>query len=157
VKRLVAWLAKILFLVLLAGVFVLTNDLFFMVGGSQDTSFLVAPQQPVQIFLFIVCAVLVLVPATRSRRIVFFIIALLAALTGGHRLLIDNLHHEIKDVYLAIPFQAVSLDPASEAGLVIQPVFGGIKIGPRDTNRSLTIISPPFIGLDRHQLAALGQ
>jgi hypothetical protein len=154
-KRAALLVVKLLFLALLMGVFFWSNDPFLMVGGSESTSFLVMPSMPVQVGAFLVCAAALLIPARNGRRIALFAVAIVAALVGGHRLLVDNLHNRISDIYLAVPVQILPLDPANEARLSVQRVFGGITIGPAGSNKPLRIISPPVIGLDKNQLTAL--
>ena len=154
-KRPLLLVTKLLLLAVLARVLSWSNEPFLMVGGSDSTSLLVTPSMAVQIGAFLVCAVSLLVPAKNGKRIILFSVAIVAALLGGHRLLIDNLHNRICDIYLAVPVQVLPLDPANEAGLSVQRVFGGIVIEPTGGNKSIRIISPPMIGLDKNQLASL--
>jgi hypothetical protein len=154
-NRIALLVVKLLLLALLAVVLAWTNDLFFIVGSSASVSHMAAPGMPVQIGAFLVCATALLAPARGGRHMALFGVAVAAALLGGHRLLVDNLHDRISDVYLAVPVQVLSFDQEHEAGLSMQRVFGGIVIGPAGGNKSLRIISPPMIGLDKNQLAAL--
>jgi hypothetical protein len=134
-----------------------TNDLFLMVGGSDSTSFLIAPTVPVQIVCLAVFAAAVLVPASGPLRLVLVMTALGAALLGGHRLVIDNLHNEIRDVYLAVAVQSLALDPAHEGGLSMTPSGAGMRIGQAGTGRALWCFSPGPIGLDPASLSNLAQ
>jgi hypothetical protein len=154
---LVLWVVKFLLLALIAGIFAFTDNLFLTVGGSDSTSFLITPSLTIQLIAFLVCAAALMVPAQNARLVIQLAIAIVAALLGGHRLIVDNLHHQIRDVYLAVPVQVLHLDPANEAGLSVRPVFCGAVIGPADTTRSLRVVSPAVIGLDRTRLAALSR
>lgn len=154
-RRLLSLILKLLLLGLLAGVLYLSNNLFLMVGGSEFTSFMAAPRVPVQLVAFLICTVALLVPSRKSTRVGLYGVAILAALIGSHRLLVDNLHDRISDVYLAIPVQVLPIDPADEAGLSMRRVFGGIEIGPKKNDHMMRVISPAVIGLDERQLAVL--
>jgi hypothetical protein len=145
--------AKVLIVGLLALVLFFTNDLFIMVQGSESTSFLITPTGTVQIASIAIVAIALLVPARRGLRIVGILVAIVAAMLGGHRLVFDNLNHQIRDVYLAVPMQSVSLDPAREGGLVVTASAAGFRIGPAGANDSLWCLSPLVIGLDRTALS----
>src|SRR5580658_3355820 len=139
---------KCLLITLLAILMRDTNDLFWMVSGSDSTSFLVSPQAAVQIACLIVFAAALLIPASRRSRIGLVAIALGAALLGSHRLVVDNVHDEIRDVYLAAPVQSLALDPAHEGGLSVEASWAGFRIGQTGTGRTLWCFSPGIAGLD---------
>jgi hypothetical protein len=134
-----------------------TNDLFWMVSGSDSTSFLVSPPATVQVACLIVFAAALLIPASRRLRIGLVAIALGAALLGSHRLVVDNVHDEIRDVYLAAPVQSLALDPAHEGGLSVEASWLGFRIGQTGTGRTLWCFSPDIVGLDASELKALVQ
>jgi hypothetical protein len=134
-----------------------TNDLFWMVSGSDSTSFLVAPPIAVQGACLIVFAAALLLPASRRLRAGFMALALCAALIGSHRLVVDNVHDELRDVYLAVPWQSLPLDPAHEGGLSIESSWFGFRIGQAGKNRTLWCFSPGGLGLDPAGLELLRQ
>jgi glycyl-tRNA synthetase alpha subunit len=76
------------------------------------------------------------------------VIALCAALLGSHRLVIDNVHDEIRDVYLAAPVQSLALDPAHEGGLSIDASWLDFRIGQTGSGWTLWCFSPGDLGLD---------
>ncbi len=156
-KYLLRYAIKATILLVVTTIFVLTDNVFWMVGGSDVTSSLITPRWPIQVISLLICSAALLIPAKKITRITYLIIATAAILLGSHRLLVDNLHHRISDVYLAIPVQVLYLNPDSEFGLNIHPVFGGVLITPAGENRSLRIVSPYLIGLDPHELAPLAQ
>jgi hypothetical protein len=139
---------KCLLIALLAILLRDTNDLFWMVSGSDSTSFLVSPPAAVQVACLIVFAAALLIPASRRLRVGLAAIALCAALLGSHRLVVDNVHDEIRDVYLAAPVQSLALDPAHEGGLSVEASWLGFRIGQTGTGRTLWCFSPGGLGLD---------
>jgi hypothetical protein len=139
---------KCLLIALLAILLRDTNDLFWMVSGSDSTSFLVSPQVAVQVACLIIFAAALLIPASRRWRIRLLALALGAALVGSHRLVIDNVHDEIRDVYLAAPVQSLALDPAHEGSLSVEASWLGFRIGQTGTGRTLWCFSPAGLGLD---------
>lgn len=144
-----SWLttAKCLLVALLGFVFFETNDLFFMVGGSEFTSFLITPSAIVQAICLIMFAVALLIPATRPLRSALVAIALCVALLGSHRLVVDNLHNEIRDVYMGATVQMLPLDPAHEGGLAIKRSAVGLWIG-AGRDQTIWLFSPAGLGLD---------
>lgn len=125
-----------------------TNDLFWMVSGSDSTSFLVAPPITVQVACLIIFAAALLPPASRRLRAAFLALGLCAALIGSHRLVVDNVHDEIRDVYLAVPWQSLPIDPSHEGGLSIESSWLGFRIGQAGKDRTLWCFSPSGLGLD---------
>jgi hypothetical protein len=86
---------------------------------------------------------------------VLTVLALCVTLLGSHRLVVDNLHNEIRDVYLGIPVQALALDPGYEGGLAIDGAAGGLRIGEAGRNRTIWLLSPDGLGLDPAALRRL--
>jgi hypothetical protein len=130
-----------------------TGDTFTMVQGSDFTSFVIAPALAVQIGCLVVVGVALAVPTGPALSIARWAVALGAVLVASHRLVIDNLHHEIRDVYVAAAIQTLSLDPAREGGLAVRWTMGGFRIGPAGADAALWCFSPPLIGLDRTVLS----
>ena len=135
-------------LAIVAAIFFITGQPLFMIG-SDTASELIAPRLYVQILALAICAVALWLPVRASLRSALIVLAALAVLLGGHRLLIDNLHHRLADVYLGVPVQVLALDPESETGLAAHRVTLGFWIGPKDSSRHLFILSPTGIGLNR--------
>ena len=145
-------------LLLLGIVLVLSDDATWMVGGSEVSSFLVTPAIWVQVVCFAVCALSLLLPARKTWRILRYPVFGLAAILGGHRLVVNDLHHRLEDVYLQVRLQRLELNPRSERGLVARPVRWGFLIGPTDDDkRFLRIVSPPVVGLNAQRLAEIPQ
>ena len=126
-----------------------------MVGGSEFTSFLIAPTALVQAICLTVFAGALLVPATRQLRAGLTALALGVALLGGHRLVVDNLHNEIRDVYFGMRVQTLPLDPAHEGGVKTTRSVGGLRIGEAGCHRTIWLFSPDGFGLDPEGLTAL--
>jgi hypothetical protein len=145
--------AKSFLVIGLALLLYLTNQLFLMVAGSDSTSFLISPARSIQLVCLILFAIMLLVPARPIERTLLAIAALCAALVASHRLVIDNLRHEIRDVYLGVPVQSLALDPADEGGLVLRPTPAGFRIGWIGNHPTLWCFSPAVIGLDQTELS----
>ncbi len=128
---------------------------FLMVGGSDSTSFLIAPPLAVQVTCVAVLAAALFWPARRRLRTVLLLPALAAIVVGGHRLVVDNLHGEVRDIYLATTVQALALDPAIEGGVSMAFTAAGFRIGQAGAGPQLWVFSPPWIGLDPRALAVL--
>ena len=139
---------KCLLIALLAFVLRVTNDAFLMVRGSESTSFLVSPVVAVQVGCLVVFAAALFVPANRRLRVALTAMAFCAALLGSHRLVVDNLHNQIRDVYLAVPVQSLTIDPAHEGGLSLETSGIGFRIGQAGRGRTLWCFSPGLLGLD---------
>ncbi len=154
-KRLWLVAAKCVLIALVGFVFLETNDPFLMVGGSESTSFVVAPTPVVQAACVIGFAGALLVPATGLLRAALALLALVVLLIGSHRLVVDNLHNEIRDVYLGIPVQTLSLDPLQEGGLTVARSPGGLRIGQSGRPRTIWLFSPDGLGLDPTALSRL--
>lgn len=133
---------------ILGVIFRITNDLFFLVSGSESTSFMAAPSVVVQGASLFVFAITLVLFRFRLSFAPLALLAIGAALMGGHRLLVDNLHHRIMDIYCGVPVNTVPLDPADEAGLAITKTDLGLTIGLAGGARTLWVFSPPVIGLD---------
>jgi hypothetical protein len=140
-------IAKAALLTLIAAVFFVTNQPLFMIG-SDTASELISPRLSIQVVALALIALALWLRVPLPARTVLFAVAFLAVLLGGHRLVIDNMHHRLKDVYLGISVQKLTLDPSSEAGLAARWVPLGFFIGPRDSPNTLFIFSPIAIGLD---------
>src|SRR5579872_6255913 len=132
-----------------------TEGPFLMVAGSDVTSHLVSPTITVQIVCLVIFSITLLVPAASFVRAGLLGVALGAALLGSHRLVIDNIHDEIRDVYLAIPLQSLTLDPTNEGGLSLAVSAIGLRIGQTGAGRTLWCFSPGRFGLDPAELANL--
>lgn len=145
--------AKTVVVVLVALLLYLTSDPFTMVQGSDFTSFVIAPALTVQIVFLAVLAVALAIPTRPALSLARWAVALCAVLMASHRLVIDNLSHQIRDVYVAVPIQSLDLDPAREGGLATLPTIGGFRIGPAGADASLWCFSPPLIGLDQAVLS----
>jgi len=130
----------------------LTSDPFLMVMGSESTSVLISPAVTVQVVCVIVVAAALFVPARPVVRGILGAVALCAALLGGHRLVIDNLNHGVRDVWLAIPVQSMPLDPMDEAGLKVTWSRMGFRI--QAAGSGFWCLSPPLIGLNRTAVQA---
>jgi len=145
--------AKALVVALVALLLHLTSDPFTMVQGSDFTSFVIGPTLAVQIAYVAVLVVALVIRTGSAFSVARWAVAICAVLLASHRLVIDNLHHQIRDVYVAVPIQSLDLDPAHEGGLAILPTIGGFWIGPAGGDAALWCFSPPFIGLDRTTLS----
>ena len=133
----------------------LSNDVFLMVSGSDATSFVLGPPflaQAAEVAAFGLC---LLLPARAAIRAGLVVLAVATGLLAGHRLVIDGLHGEIRDVYLLAAVQALPLDLASEGGLSSQADAIGFRIRQVDARRWMRVVSPPVVGLDRDRLAAI--
>lgn len=154
--KFVRWLAKPLILIAVSIVVVASDNDLVMLPGSDAASLVIAPPVAIQILgvaLVALCLFLQARPATRG---VLLGVAIVSALLAGHRLVIDHLHNELRDVYLAATIQRLALDPALEGGLDVHPVVAGFTIEQSGGPQSMRVISPPLIGLDRavlHQVA----
>ena len=125
-----------------------------MVQGSDFTSFVIAPALAVQSRLSCGSRRCAGVPTGPALSVARWAVALCAVLVASHRLVIDNLHHEIRDVYVAMPrCRRSDLDPAREGGLAVRWTMGGFRIGPAGADAALWCFSPPLIGLDRTVLS----
>ena len=123
--------AKAVVVVLVALLLYVTSDPFTMVQGSEFTSFVIAPTLTVQIVFLAVFAVALAIPTRRALSVARWAVALCAVLVASHRLVIDNLHHQIRDVYVAVPMQSLDLDAAHEGGLATLPPSGDSGSGRR--------------------------
>ena len=130
----------------------LSDDAFLMVGGSESTSFLVAPPRIVQWASLAVFTTALLCPARGTWRTLRGALALAALLLGGHRLVVDHLREEIRDVYLAVPVNRLKLDPTIERGFRTAFTAGGVIIGQIGAAPSMWLFSPRFVGLRRQSL-----
>jgi hypothetical protein len=155
VTRLWLLTLKCALIVLLAFVFMETNDPFLMVGGSESTSFLVAPTVPVQIVFLAAFGFVLLIPKMRFSSILSPPLALCMALLGSHRLVIDDLRGEVRDTYLGVTFQKLKIDPNNEGGLVITRSPWCVGIGEAGGKTALRLMSPVWLGLDRAALSSL--
>jgi hypothetical protein len=144
--------AKALVVAFVALLLRLTSDPFTMVQGSDFTSFVISPALTVQIACLAVLAGALVIRTSPAFSVARWAVALCAVLIASHRLVIDNLNHQIRDVYVAAPIQSLDLDPAREGGLAALPTIGGFRIGPAGANAALWCFSPPLIGLDRTAL-----
>ena len=133
-------------------IFYLTNEPVWMILGSDSTSLVLGPPASMQFASVIVVAASLLAPATPVHRARLVVVAICVALLGGHRLVIDNLTHQIRDVYLAVPVQTLALDPAREGGLEIVETGFGFRIGQVGAAERLWCVSPPVVGLDSSAL-----
>jgi hypothetical protein len=156
-KRTALVAVKCVLIAVFAGPLYETDDLFMMVQGSDSTSFLVTPTVTVQIVCLVIFAAALLLPASHRLRAGLLAVALLAALLGSHRLVIDNLHGEIRDVYLAVAWQSLALDPSHEGGLALNASSAGFSIGQAGTRRTLWCFSPGVLGLDASSVKNLVQ
>jgi hypothetical protein len=129
-----------------------TNDEFLMVGGSNSTSFLLAPSIKLQVFAFAVCTGFLLAPVNLRIRVVLSTFAIGGVVLCSHRLVIDNLHNEIRDVYMAVTMQTLAIDAAKEGGFFTESALVGFRIGQTGSSRTLWVFSPRGIGLDRSAL-----
>jgi hypothetical protein len=129
-----------------------SDDAFLMIGGSESTSFLVAPHLGVQLVCLAVFAIALLAPARGLLLGLRVALALLALVLGGHRLVVDHVREELRDVYLAVPVSRLKLDPALEGGLRTAFSDGGVTIGQVGAGPSIWVFSPAWIGLDRRML-----
>ena len=109
--------AKAIVVVLIALLLHVTSDPFTMVQGSDFTSFVIAPALTVQIVFLMVFAIALAIPTRPAFSVARWAVALCAVLVASHRLVIDNLDHQIRDVYVAVPIQSLDLDAAHEGGL----------------------------------------
>ena len=142
--------------VLLLGILLYkSNDPFLMVRGSDSTSFLLSPDAAIQILCVVGFAAALFVPTGPRIRVGRVILMLAGALIGSHRLVIDNVGNEVRDVYLATTLRALPLDPGHEGGLSIQRTMGGISIEQKGMGKSLWVFSPLVIGLDSAAVAKL--
>ncbi len=130
----------------------LSDDAFLMVGGSESTSFLVAPPAAVQWTALAVFAIALLAPAHGAWRVLRVAFAFLALALGGHRLVVDHVREELRDVYLAVPVGHLKLDPAIEGGLRVIPSAAGVTVGQAGASQALWSFSPAWVGLDRRAL-----
>ena len=119
--------AKAIVVALIALLLHLTSDPFTMVQGSDFTSFVIGPALTAQIACLMVFAIALVIRTRPAFSVARWTVALCAVLVASHRLVIDNLDHQIRDVYVAVPIQSLDLDPAREGGLAIQPTIGGIS------------------------------
>ena len=143
------WVAgKCSLVAVLAVILYLTNDPFFMVGGSDSTSLMIGPPVSMQFASIVVVAAALMSPATPVHRARLAVLAICVAALGGHRLVIDDRNHQIRDVYLAIPVQTLAIDPAREGGFEIARTGFGFQIGQAGAIDRLWCVSPPVLGLD---------
>src|SRR5205807_204695 len=92
--------AKAIVVALVALLLHLTSDPFTMVQGSNFTSFVIGPVLTVQIACLAVLAVALVIRTRPAFSVARWAVALCAVLMASHRLVIDNLDHQIRDVYV---------------------------------------------------------